>query len=69
VFVYSIAPFDGATLTAYGQALVKRGINAFDELKQSISDIDILSDPTVGQVTIGCPEALASGRVELAAGV
>jgi len=51
----------GAALTAYGQALVKRGINAFDELNQSFRDMDILSDPTVGQVTIGCPEALASG--------
>ena len=52
---------DGAVLTAYGQALVLRGISAFDELNQSFKDIDILSDPTVGQVTIGCPEAIASG--------
>ena len=52
---------DGAALTAYGQALVRRGISAFDELDQSFRDIDILSDPTVGQVTIGCPEAIASG--------
>jgi DNA-binding transcriptional LysR family regulator len=52
---------DGAALTVYGQALVKRGISAFDELRQGVRDIDILSDPTVGQVTIGCPEAIASG--------
>jgi DNA-binding transcriptional LysR family regulator len=52
---------DGTALTAYGQALVKRGISAFDELNQSFRDIDILSDPTAGQVTIGCPEAIASG--------
>ena len=52
---------DGAALTVYGRALVKRGICAFDELNQSFRDIDILSDPTVGEVTIGCPEALASG--------
>ena len=52
---------DGTALTAYGQALVKRGISAFDELNQSFKDIDRLSDPTVGQVTIGCPEAIASG--------
>ena len=38
---------DGTALTAYGQALVKRGISAFDELNQSFRDIDILSDPTV----------------------
>jgi len=52
---------DGAALTDYGQALVIRGISAFDELRQGVRDIDILSDPTVGQVTIGCPEAIASG--------
>jgi DNA-binding transcriptional LysR family regulator len=52
---------DGAALTVYGQALVKRGISAFDELSQGVRDIDILSDPTGGQVTIGCPEAIASG--------
>ena len=52
---------DGAALTVYGRALVKRGICAFDELNQSFRDIDTLSDPTAGQVTIGCPEAIASG--------
>ena len=52
---------DGAELTDYGRALVKRGMSAFDELRQGVRDIDILSDPTAGQVTIGCPEAIASG--------
>ena len=52
---------EGAVLTVYGQALVIRGISAFDELSQAFRDIDILSDPTAGQVTIGCPEAIASG--------
>jgi len=51
----------GAALTAYGLALVRRGISAFDELNQSFRDIEILSDPTAGEVTIGCPEAIASG--------
>ena len=60
MFVYSIAPLT-AQRTVYGQALVMRGISAFDELNQSFRDIDILSDPTAGQVTIGCPEAIASG--------
>jgi len=52
---------EGAVLTVYGQALVIRAISAFDELSQGFRDIDILSDPTAGQVTIGCPEAIASG--------
>jgi len=38
-----------------------RGIGAFDELRQGIKDLESLDDPTVGQVRIGCPEAIASG--------
>jgi DNA-binding transcriptional LysR family regulator len=51
----------GVELTAYGRALVKRGISAFDELRQGIRDIEFLADPTAGEVRIGCPEAIASG--------
>jgi DNA-binding transcriptional LysR family regulator len=51
----------GVELTAYGRALVKRGINAFDELRQGIKDIEFLADPTAGEVRVGCPEAIASG--------
>src|SRR5262245_65811070 len=51
----------GVELTAYGRALVKRGIGAFDELRQGVKDIELLGDPTTGEVRIGCPEAIASG--------
>jgi molybdate transport repressor ModE-like protein len=34
---------DGVALTVYGQALIIRGISAFDELSQGCRDIDILS--------------------------
>jgi DNA-binding transcriptional LysR family regulator len=51
----------GVVLTPYGQALINRGISAFDELRQGLRDIEILSDPTAGEVSIGCPEAIASG--------
>jgi DNA-binding transcriptional LysR family regulator len=51
----------GVELTAYGRALVTRGINAFDELRQGIKDIEFLADPTAGEVRVGCPEAIASG--------
>jgi DNA-binding transcriptional LysR family regulator len=51
----------GVELTHYGHALVKRGIGAFDELRQGIEDIQSLDNPTVGQVRVGCPEAIASG--------
>ncbi len=48
----------GAEPTIYGRALLKRGIAAFDELKQGIRDIEFLSDPSKGEVRIGCSDAL-----------
>jgi DNA-binding transcriptional LysR family regulator len=51
----------GVVTTPYGRALLKRGIGAFDELRQAIRDIEVLTDPTIGEVTVGCPEAIASG--------
>ncbi len=51
----------GVEITAYGRALLRRGIGAFHELRQSIKDIEFLSDPTAGEVRVGCPEAVASG--------
>jgi DNA-binding transcriptional LysR family regulator len=50
----------GVEPTMYGQALLRRGVAAFDELKQGIRDIDFLSDPTAGELRIGCPEAIAA---------
>jgi DNA-binding transcriptional LysR family regulator len=51
----------GVEPTIYGRALLKRGTVVFDELKQSIRDIEFLADPTTGEVRIGCAESLASG--------
>lgn len=51
----------GVEPTIYGRALLKRGIAAFDEVKQCIRDIESLADPTKGDVRIGCPDALAGG--------
>ena len=51
----------GVVPTAYGRALLKRSVGAFDELRQGIKDMEFLADPTVGEVRIGCPEAIASG--------
>src|SRR5690349_18626636 len=50
----------GVECTAYGRALLRRGMGAFDELRQGIKDIESLSDPTAGEVRVGCPEALAA---------
>ena len=43
----------GAEPTAYGAALLKRGSAAFDELREGVKDIELLADPTAGEVRIG----------------
>src|SRR5262245_58904777 len=50
----------GIEPTAYGQALIKRGLAVFDELRQSVRDIESLLDPTVGEIRIGCASPLAT---------
>ena len=49
----------GVELTRYGHALLKRTLIVFDELKQSIKDIEHLTDPTVGEISIASPLAIA----------
>jgi DNA-binding transcriptional LysR family regulator len=51
----------GVELTSYGEALLRRGQAAFDELKQGIRDIDFLADPTAGEVRLGCSEPIRPG--------
>jgi DNA-binding transcriptional LysR family regulator len=53
----------GVSPTMYGRALHKRGTVVFDELKQSIRDIEFLADPTVGEVRIGCPSETIAATV------
>jgi DNA-binding transcriptional LysR family regulator len=50
----------GIEPTIYGHALLKRSVAAFDELKQSIRDIEFLSNPTEGELRIGCTDSLAT---------
>jgi DNA-binding transcriptional LysR family regulator len=50
----------GIEPTIYGRAVLKRSIAMFDELSQSIKDIEHLSDPTSGRLTIGCPESISA---------
>jgi DNA-binding transcriptional LysR family regulator len=51
----------GVQITAYGQALLRRGRDAFDELNRGMQNINFLSNPKVGEVRVGCPEVFASG--------
>jgi DNA-binding transcriptional LysR family regulator len=49
----------GVEATQYGQALLKRTTVVFDELKQSIKDIECLEDPASGEIRIACALAIA----------
>ena len=51
----------GVELTEYGRAMLNRSHVVFDELRQSVKDIEFLADPTAGEVRIGgTPAFLAS---------
>jgi molybdenum-dependent DNA-binding transcriptional regulator ModE len=43
----------GVEPTAYGRALIRRGVAVFDELRQGVKDIEFLADPTAGELRIG----------------
>lgn len=48
----------GVEPTAYGEALLECGLAVFDELKQGIRKIEHLSDPSAGELRIGCQSTL-----------
>jgi DNA-binding transcriptional LysR family regulator len=50
----------GVEPTIYGDAFLKRGLIAFDELRQGIRDIEALADPAAGELTIGCADSIAA---------
>jgi DNA-binding transcriptional LysR family regulator len=56
----------GVEPTAYGRALSARSIAVFDELRQSVKEIEFLADPTSGELRIGCTETLTAGLVATA---
>jgi DNA-binding transcriptional LysR family regulator len=53
----------GVELTTYGQALLKCGVNVFDEMRQGLKQIEFLTDPTSGELAVGCPEIMNAGIV------
>lgn len=56
----------GVELTLYGSALFKRGLAVFDELRQSVKEIEFLADPSAGELRIGLSEVPAGGIVPTA---
>ena len=53
----------GVEPTAFGRALIKRGVAIFDEMQQGLKDIESLADPTVGEVRIGATPAISAAIV------
>jgi DNA-binding transcriptional LysR family regulator len=51
----------GVEPTPHGRALLKRGVAIFDELRQGVSEIETLSDPTAGAVRIAASEPMSAG--------
>jgi DNA-binding transcriptional LysR family regulator len=51
----------GVGPTIYADALLKRGLVVFDELKQGIRDIECLADPNAGEIRVGSPEFITAG--------
>jgi len=51
----------GAEPTQYGQALLRRGLAAFDELAQGVKDIEFLANPSGGELRVGSTPGLADG--------
>jgi DNA-binding transcriptional LysR family regulator len=56
----------GVEPTLYGSALAKRGLAAFDELRQGVGEIEFISNASVGEVRVGCPESMSATLLPLA---
>ncbi len=56
----------GVVLTIYGEALIRRGKAAFDELRSGLQEIHFLKNEGAGQIRIGCPETLAASVLPVA---
>src|SRR3954470_9815128 len=51
----------GIELTNYGEALLKCSVNVFDEMRQGLKQIEFLTDPTSGELAVGCAEIMNAG--------
>ena len=56
----------GIEPTLFGRALLKRSLAVFDELRQSVKEIEFLADPNVSELRIGFSEVPAAGLVPAA---
>ena len=48
----------GVVPTLYAEAMLRRSVVVFDELKQSARDVETLADPSIGELRIGAAESI-----------
>jgi len=53
----------GLSQLNFGRALLDGGTVVFDELRQTVKNIEFLADPAAGEVRIGCNPALGASFV------
>jgi DNA-binding transcriptional LysR family regulator len=51
----------GVEPNLYGRALLKCGTAVFDDLRQGLSELDFIADPTAGELRIGAAEPIVAG--------
>jgi DNA-binding transcriptional LysR family regulator len=51
----------GVEPTLYGRALLKSAVAVFDDMRQGVTEIDFLADPTSGELRIGATEPMIAG--------
>lgn len=51
----------GVELTPSGEALLRRGVVIFDELRQGVKEIEFLRDPAAGEVRMAGPGTMVDG--------
>ena len=58
----------GVEPTVHGRALLHCAAAVFDDLRQGVKNIEFLSDPTLGEVSVGCHEAVFAGLLSTLVG-
>jgi DNA-binding transcriptional LysR family regulator len=53
----------GVEPTAFGRTLIKRSIAVFDELRQSLDELQHLADPGSGELRLAASEYMAAGLI------
>jgi DNA-binding transcriptional LysR family regulator len=53
----------GVEPTEYGRAVLDGGAAVFDELRQTVKNIEFLVDPTAGEVRVGCNSSVATSFI------